>query len=303
MALVRKLDFARSGRQLDCCRPSLSMPHIAHIANLWSLVRYPSPAREWSLDRKIKAVAAAGFDGLTTALTPEHRRLAERHGLRHLLGFISTQNPADFARLILEQKEGGAGHINVQLDDHDTPPALATRHWIAMERAAEKIGGVILSLEVHRDTCTETPEKTYEIADRYHRATGRLIKMNFDFSHLACVKHLNPGNYIERLLDHPALLQNSDQVHFRPFNGHHAQVPVTYRGTLTPEVKSYLVFVEALMTLWKKGKGNRNKTMFACPEMGPYAEAGGGYNISGLPPAWPDAVVLRRELDLAWSRA
>jgi hypothetical protein len=279
------------------------MPHIAHIANLWSLARHPSTGNEWPLEKKIKAIAAAGFDGITTALTPEHRRLAEKYDLHHLLGFISTQKPADFARLIKAQKEAGAVHINVQLDDHDTPPALATKHWIQLERAAEKIGGVVVSLEVHRDTCTETPEKTYEIAERYQRATGRLIKMNFDFSHLASVKHLNPDNYIERLLDHPALLQNSEQVHFRPFNGHHCQVPVTCKGLLTPEVKSYLVFVEALMRLWKQSRGNKGRTMFACPEMGPYAPDGGGYNISGLPPAWPDAVILRSQLARAWARA
>jgi hypothetical protein len=68
-------------------------------------------------------------------------------------------------------------------------------------------------------------------------------------------------------------------------------------------VKSYLVFVEALMRLWKKARSNKNKTMFACPEMGPYADGGGGYNITGLPPAWPDAVVLRGELARAWERA
>ena len=52
------------------------MPRISHIANLWSLVGHPSKAKEWSLEKKIKAVADAGFDGFTTALTPEHKRLA-----------------------------------------------------------------------------------------------------------------------------------------------------------------------------------------------------------------------------------
>lgn len=279
------------------------MPAIAHIANLWSLVGHPSPKTEWSLDKKIKAVAAAGFDGITTAVTPEHRRLAEKHGLAHILGFISSSEPDDFARLIREQKEGGAVHVNVQMDDHDTPPALAVKHWLRMEREAEKIGGMVMSLEVHRDTCTETPEKTYEIAERYHRATGRLIKMNFDFSHLAVVKHLNPDNYIERLLTHPELLQHSEQCHFRPFNGHHCQVPVTFKKQLTPEVKSYLPFVQAVMKLWKSAPTNANKTMFACPELGPYWAGGAGYNISGLSPAWPDAAILRTELTKAWKRA
>lgn len=270
---------------------------IAHIANLWSLVAHPSPKKEWPLERKIRAVAEAGFDGFTTALTPEHRALAEKHELRHLLGFISTSEPEQFAALIAEQKEGGAMHINVQLDDHDTPPAVATKHWIAMERAAEKIGGVVLSLEVHRDTCTETPEKTYEIAERYHAATGRLIKMNFDYSHLACVKHLNASNYAERLITHPELLQHSEQCHFRPFNGHHCQVPVTFRGELTPEVKDYLRFAREVMRVWKRGKGNEQRTLFACPEMGPYPS---GYNVTGFPSAWPDAMVLRGELEKAW---
>jgi len=54
--------------------------------------------------------------------------------------------------------------------------------------------------------------------------------------------------------------------------------------------------------LWKRARSNKNKTMYACPEMGPYFAGGGGYNITGLPPAWPDAVVLRQALARAWQR-
>lgn len=276
------------------------MPKISHIANLWSLVGHPSPKKEWTLDRKIKAVAEAGFDGITAALTPDHRRAAEKYGLKDLLGFISTGNPDEFERMLREQKESGAVHINVQLDDHDTPPAVATRHWIQLERLAEKIGGLVPSLEVHRDCCTETPEKTYEIAERYHKATGKLIRINFDFSHFAVVKHLHPGNYAERLLERPELVQYSDQSHCRPFNGHHCQVGVVHKGALTPEVVSYLAFVRALFACWKKAPRNQDRTLFVCPEMGPYAVGGAGYNITGLPPAWPDAVRLRAELAKAW---
>jgi hypothetical protein len=279
------------------------MPEIAHIANLWSLTGHPPGKREWPLARKLAAVAAAGFDGITASLTPEHQRLAGKVGLRHLLGFISSSEPADFARMVRAQKAAGAVHINVQMDDDDTPPAVAAKHWVRMVREAERIGGVVVSLEVHRDTCTETPEKTYEIADRYHAATGEMIKLNFDFSHFAVVKHLNPGNYAARLLDHPALVQNTEQCHMRPFNGHHCQVPVMIRGRLTDEAKSYLAFVRELMGVWLSARKNRDRTWFVCPEMGPFDLAGAGYNISGLPPAWPDAVALRGELDRAWRQA
>lgn len=276
------------------------MPSIAHIANLWSLVGHPSPKKEWSLDRKIRAVAESGFDGITTAVTPDHRRLAEKYGLPHILGFISSSEPADFARLLRAQKEGGAVHINVQLDDHDTPPAVATRHWIQLVRAAEKIGGLIPALEVHRDTCTETPEKTYEIAERFHRLTGQMIKINFDFSHFAVVKHLRSPDFAGRLLDRPELVQHSDQSHCRPFNGHHCQVAVTHRGQLTPEVKDYLAFIRALFACWRSAPANRDRTLFVCPEMGPYSST---YNITGLPPSWPDAVVLRGELAKVWKKS
>lgn len=279
------------------------MPKIAHIAALWSQVGHPSTTREWSLARKIQAVAEARFEGFTARLTAEHRRLAEKHGLVQLVGFISSSDPKEFATLLRAQKDGGAVHVNVQLDDDDTPPTLAVKHWLQLEREAAKIGGLIPSLEMHRDCCTETPEKTFEIAARYFARTGRLLKINFDFSHFAVVKHLAPSNYVERLLVHRDLVAHSEQFHFRPFNGHHCQVPVTYRGKLTPEVRSYLAFVEAVMRLWRQAPHNRGKTLLSCPEMGPNGANGGGYNISGLPAAWPEAVVLREQLDAAWQRA
>jgi len=280
------------------------MPQLVPIANLWTLMGHPSPRKEWPLERKMRAVAEAGFDGITTALTPAHRPLAEKWGLKHLIGYISSSDPGEFERRIREQKENGAVRINVQMDDHDTPPAVAARHWIRLTRWAEKIGGVEVSLEIHRDTCTETPEKAYEIADRFFAATGEPIRFTLDFSHIAVVKHLAPDHYVKRLLDHPDLVRHAEQCHFRPFNGHHCQVPVTDRGRLTPEVQSYLVFAEALMRLWKSAPANRNRTLFACPEMGPCSDGGGaGYNISGLPPSWSDAVVLRGELAKCWRRA
>lgn len=281
------------------------MPHIVHVAALWSFLGHPSPKKPWSLDRQMAEAAAAGFGAVAGLVTPDHRRLAEKHGIRHLLGYISSDDPSEFAAKIRSQKEGGAVHINVQMDNHDTPPAVAVRHWIRMVREAERIGGVVVSLETHRDCCTETPEKTYEIASRYHDTTGEMIKLNFDFSHFAVVKHLDTASYVARLLDHPDLLRNSDQCHFRPFNGHHCQVAVTHNGALTPEIKAYLPFAQAVMRLWKKAPSNRDKTLFACPEMGPYDGfgSGGGYNITGLPPAWPEAVVLRARLAEAWKRA
>jgi hypothetical protein len=82
-------------------------------------------------------------------------------------------------------------------------------------------------------------------------------------------------------------------------------VPVTHGGRLTPEAKEYLAFVEELMRLWAGARQNRGRTLFACPEMGPYTGFGdgGGYNITGLRSGWPEAVALRGELARVWRRA
>jgi hypothetical protein len=271
---------------------------IRHIASLWSLVGYPNPKRPWSLERQIAAVKEAGFDGFTTQASEKHRKLAEKHGLI-IVGHFASSKISDFPSLLRSQQDAGARYINVQMGNHDTLTPGALKMALALFKAADKLG-VEPSLEVHRDVCTETPEKTYALADAFKKATGRLLPLTWDFSHLAVVKHLHPGNYSQRLLTHPALIQRAEQFHCRPFNGHHAQVPVTDgHGRLTPEVKEYLAFVEELFRLWLKGKPD-GREVFVVPEMGPVP---GGYNISTWPSSWEDAVRLRVLLDKIWKKA
>lgn len=273
-------------------------PKIRHIVNLWSLVGYPTIKRPWSLEKQIAAVKEAGFDGFTTRSTEAHRKLAEKHGLI-IVGYFSGSKASEFPQLLQSQKDAGAHYINVQMGDDDTLTPAALKMAIALFKAADKIG-VEPSIEVHRDVCTETPEKTYALAEEFKKATGRLLPLTWDFSHLAVVKHLHAGNFSERLLTHPALIQRAEQLHCRPFNGHHAQVPVTDgQGRLTPEVKDYLVFVEDLFRLWLKGKQD-GREVFVVPEMGPVP---GGYNISTWPNSWEDAIRLRVLLDKLWKKA
>jgi len=273
-------------------------PQIRHIVNLWSLADYPNAKRPWTLERQIAAVKEAGFDGFTTWAGEKHRKLAEKHGLI-IVGYFSGSKASEFPSLLRAQQDAGAHYINVQMGDHDTLTPEALKMALTLFKAAEKLG-VEPSLEVHRDVCTETPEKTYALADAFKKETGRLLPLTWDFSHLAVVKHLNAGNYSERLLTHPALIQRAEQLHCRPFNGHHAQVPVTDgEGRLTPEVKDYLAFIEDLFRLWLKGKQD-GREVFVVPEMGPVP---GGYNISTWPKAWEDAVRLRALLDKLWKKA
>jgi len=270
-------------------------PRIRHIANFWSMVHYPSQKKEWSLERKAEAMKEARFDGFTTMPSAEHKRLAEKYGLI-IVGYFSGANAADFRELLLQNKENGAHHINVQLANEDTLTPEALRLTLRLMKEGEELG-VEPAVEIHRDTCTETPEKAYALADAYRKATGKYLPMTLDYSHPAVVKHLHPGNYAEKLLVQPKLIQRAAQMHLRPFNGHHCQVPVTDgKGKITQEIKDWLPFVEALFRVWRQGN-QEGRELFVCPEMGPVA---GGYNLHGLPNSWEEAIVLKGLIQKVW---
>ena len=272
-------------------------PILRQIVNLWTLVEHPSPKKEWSLERKLRAVKEAGFDGFTALLTPEHKKLGDKFGLMRV-GYFSSGKADEFASLLKQNKDAGAHHINVQLGDHDTPTDAAVRLATQLMAEGRKLG-VEPAVEVHRDTCTETPEKTYALADGYEKATGELLPMTWDHSHLAVVKHLLPP-YWERLGVRLDLLQRAQQFHFRPFNGHHCQVPVTDgRRRLTPEVLDYLPFVEKVMEAWLV-RAAPGRELFVVPEMGPIWL---GYNLHSLPNSWEETIVLRGEIQKRWLRA
>ncbi len=271
--------------------------HFKQVANLWSLWDYPSTFEPWSLEQQLDAVKGAGFDGFTAQLKPQHALEAQKRGLL-VVGYFSSGDEDQFADLLKSQKDAGARHVNVQLADHDTDQGDALRLTLRLMEEAEHIGDLEPAIEVHRDTCTETPEKTYALADGYFKATGELLPMTWDFSHLAVVKHLTPEVYVARLLVRPDLIQRSQQFHFRPFNGHHCQLPVTRGdGSLTREISDWLPFVSATMRIWLEGNAETDRILIVVPEMGPIR---GGYNLAHLPNSWEEAIRLRLLLETLW---
>ena len=278
-------------------RSKNSRPRLIQCATPWSMIHYPSARREWSLKRKMQAIKAAGFDGIAAFINPETQAIARRLGLKMMGGFDGS-NVTGARKQIIAQRDLGVHYLNVQLLDHDTPPAVAARLAVKLIKMSDELG-VGVHVETHRDTATETPEKFDEIARLFQRATGRLMPVTWDHSHFAVSKHVLPQFYSARLLVWPKLIQRSHLFHLRPFNSQHCQIPVTNdRGQLTPEFKDYLAFVEDLFTLWLQGPQPRGD-LWTCPELG----TSHGYHVSTNPPPWPDAMVARREYAGAWRRA
>ncbi len=273
-------------------------PTIKIAAAMWTLTQYPDAKHEWSPERKIREVRKAGcFDGIATHYFHPTVPFARKAGV-YIVGGHDIAGVKDAAQKLRAYKEMGIMHVNCQICDHDTPTEKALPVAIRIMEIGERLG-IKPAIEVHRDTCTETPEKTFALADAYHRKTGKKLRMNFDHSHPAIIKHLNPGNYWERLGVRLDLLRLGELIHFRPFNGHHCQIPITDgRGKLSPEFKDWLPFCDKVIQAWLTGS-KPGRELVVVSEVGARV---GGYCLSTFPDPWKDAQVLTKEIRKIWNR-
>ena len=274
-------------------------PKLCLIINSWTLRdQTHEDGTEWSLDEQVRAVKEAGFDAFSCpADTPGLKPTLQKYGLR-FGGAFDAQKVEQFEPFIRESLAIDDGPINCQLGDHDTPVEEAVDLTLALMAEAERQGAEV-HLELHRDTCTETPEKAYAIAEGFRRAKGSYPRINFDFSHPACLKHLNAGNYIERLFENVEIFQMSTLWHMRPFNGHHAQVPVTDgKGNFSPEYEEMRPFILQSFLHWLSGPRPNNE-LWVMPELGPKF----GYALSCFPDSWQDAIVLGNDIKKLWREA
>jgi len=274
-------------------------PRLLILINHWTMWNQKNADGEpWSAAQRIAAVAEAGFEAFHCPPDiPDLKKLLDEHGLR-FAGAFDVGSEAEMAPKIGAAMAIDNGPINCQLGDHDTPVDIATALTIKLMEEAQRQNAEV-HLEMHRDTCTETPEKTYAIAEGYKAAVGEYPRINFDFSHPASVKHLGPHNYIDRLFENVPLFQQSTLWHMRPFNGHHCQVPVTDgQGNFSPEYEDMRPFIRQAFDHWLAGPRPRGE-LWVCPELGPKP----GYGISCFPDSWQDAIVLGNDLRVIWQEA
>ena len=284
-------------RKSSSARHPVSKATLKHFASLWTLMDYPngSASGEWPMEKKVAAIKEAGFNGFQWAALPEMKDLAEKYDLA-FLGSCQT-NAANYAHILRDFAPLNPIRINVQLGNHATQPDEAVDLWIAMNKEASDLG-LILDLETHRGTCTETPEKTWKIAELYAHKTGEMLRLNFDFSHFAVVKHLYPP-YADRLLDRPDLLRATSQIHLRPFNGHHCEIPITdSRGKISGWAASWLEFVKDALTCCSEGKSSSD-TLWACPEFGAMTS---GYWLPSFPDPWKDTIATKQAISEIWDK-
>ena len=278
-------------------KSSAPSPKLKLCAAEWTLRDHPSAAKEWSIDRKVKAAKEAGFVGLSAGAAPDIVQACSKYGIQ-LIGMIDISSVGEVESKLDRFKGSSATHVNVQLCDHDTAIPKA----VTIARKAILYGesiGLKPAIEWHRDTCTETPEKGLALIDQYKRRYGDTLRVNFDYSHPAIIKHLHPGNFWSRLAEYRIdLLKSSELIHFRTFTGSHCQTPITNgRGKLDLDFIAWRDhFLKPALAAWLES-AKPGQTLWAVVELGP---KGSGYALDCFPNVWKDAIVARQEIEKVW---
>ena len=275
-------------------------PKLHLCAANWTLQNYPSAKRPWSMETKVRRAKEAGFAGFSHAADPDLAKACEKHGIVYV-GGVDIAEVEQAEPTLKEFVEVGAFHVNVQLCDHDTELKVS----VPVARAVMKAGGKLglqPAIEVHRDTCTETPEKTFALADAYQRRYKEKLRINFDHSHPAIIKQVRAPDYWEPKTNaRPDLLRAGELIHFRPFTGSHCQTPVTNgRGRIDRDFALWRDhFLRPMLESWLKGAKSGTE-LYGVVELGPQ---GSGYALECFPDVWKDACVARGEIEKVWRAA
>ena len=234
--------------------------------------------------RKLDEIAGAQFDGVMSPPRPDLKTL----GSLRYWAITSFGVDSDVERGVEEAAALGAEALTVQLGDFDSSlqdmVKLANRICEAATRAA-----LPTAIEVHRDTFTDTPERTSELQRAFSLATGEYLEICWDFSHIAVVRHLRPP--FSSLLDPKEDILRSSQFHLRPFNGHHCQIPASDGlGGRAPE---YCDWLEWARDLFELIRNSRASSIRIAPELGNAAPA---YGLACFPDVWEDTKQVLRDL-------
>lgn len=268
-------------------------PSLRVFATAWSLREYPTKETEWSWEKKFAAIAAEGFDGV---MSPPRSELAERGALDYWA--MGSLGVGDDPAVFFDKAIGlGASHATIQICDVDTQLEDALRVVESVMAAARK-AGISATIETHRDTFTETPERTWAICDAYERRTGEPLPVCFDHSHFAVVRHFS-APYWPKLNERPDVMGRCGRMHLRPFNGHHCQIPATRDGKEpAPEYLPWGDYIDAMFA-WVQAHSTETD-LVVCPELGNAAPA---YGLSCFPDIWVDAQYVGSDLRRRWQKA
>jgi len=169
--------------QLNCRDGKDAPPRLQVVQNLWGLAGYPSATDEWTLERKLSEIRAAGFDafdvwvgGASEEDLARWEAGARASGLGIGVEFGPTR-PEDADAAIATAKRLGSVYLDAHAGSYFTPEAEAEALLRGLvDRCA--VAGMPLVIQTHRGRVTQDLLRTVGYAQRIPD-----LRFDVDFSH------------------------------------------------------------------------------------------------------------------------
>jgi hypothetical protein len=303
LALLLPASAPAQDPSLNCRDGKDATPRLQIVLNVWGLQAYPSAKEEWTEDKKVQEIAAAGFDAfdvwIGNAKEEDFSRwktLAEGSGLA--IG-VETEilRPEDADAAIEGAKRLGSVYLDAHVAGYFTPEAEAEALLRSLADRCRK-AAMPLAIQTHRARVTQDLLR----AVRYAKAIPDL-RFDLDLSHYFVGGSIGGGGVLppeaEKALDF--LMERAIMLDGRVSNGE--QVQVDHRNP------AYAAERDRFASMWKSGMkrwlgtARRGDVFPFRIELGPphYAILGGdGREISDR---WEQQKDMKALVERLWNEA
>jgi hypothetical protein len=274
------------------------MQRLLVMQSMWAMEQRLGDRSGWPLERKVQAIAQAGFDG--AGLRAEDRGfVAQAVGLLRDAGLAwqgvcIVRSHDELARAVALAAEFGAHHLDVQADLARADLA-ACAHFVEAGLRLGQAAGLPLYFETHRHRITADPRFTLALLGQ---VPG--MQLTADLSHyvVGCEFGCPPGPEDEATVQ--ALLQRSAAFHGRVGGREQIQLPLGF-AHLQHWVDLFLRWWAEGFQAWCRRSAPDATLSFLC-ELGPPEYALTDRHGHELSDRWLEALELKDRVRLLWRR-
>jgi hypothetical protein len=210
--------------RLNCRDGKDAPPRLQIVLNLWGLAAYPSGTDEWSEEKKVQEIAAAGFDafdvwagGAREEDFARWRALGEKHGLG--VG-VETEilKPEDADTAIAAAKRLGSVYLDAHVGSSFTPEAEAEALLRGLVERCRK-ADMPLVIQTHRGRVTQDLLRTVAYANAIPD-----LRFDLDLSHYFVGGEIGGALSPEAEKAFAVLMERAIMLDGRVSNGEQVQV-------------------------------------------------------------------------------
>lgn len=273
------------------------MSRLLVLQSLWSMVGLGSAGTEFPLERKLKMILDAGFDGAgvqfidrayvadATAFLRENGKIWQAQAYPGTIGSLEP---------VLEMvRDFGADHINVQADVRPLELADAVPLVEGWLRLADE-AGVRLHFETHRNRLTGDLPLTLQLLDRFPT-----FKLTGDLSHYVVGREMNLPITAENEQLMRRILDRSEGFHGRIASAEQIQIQLDFPAHKA-WTDQFLAWWEYGFAQWRARAPHDGALTFLC-EFGPPPYAMTDADGREASDRWAEALAMKNMVQRIWA--